>query len=264
MAGAVRGRFVAAALVVALAAGQAQAEDSAAAAASAYKRGLELQAHDPAAAQEQFRQAARHYEQLAAGGHQNSRLFYNLGHAYLQAGDLGRAVLSYRRAERLDPSDPRPQEALAHVRRLLPGCTAPPAPAWQRAVTASAWLSPAWRVWLGAVGYLFGWLLLVAAWWRSRRWLAFAGTPLLLAGLCVLGSAAWQFQQDALYPRGVVCDQAVVLREGNGASFRPVRADPLPPGAEFRTLAENNGWLRVRLPDGTKGWLPREYAILDR
>ena len=37
----------------------------------------------------------------------NGALLYNLGNARLQAGDVGKAIVSYRRAERLIPGDER-------------------------------------------------------------------------------------------------------------------------------------------------------------
>ena len=52
-----------------------------------------------------YSEAATIYEQMAAQGVTDSTLFYNLGNAYYQQGDLGRAVLNYQRAAELDPRD---------------------------------------------------------------------------------------------------------------------------------------------------------------
>ncbi|MDH4036831.1 MAG: tetratricopeptide repeat protein [Candidatus Krumholzibacteria bacterium] len=56
--------------------------------------------------------AIEHYEDLAARGVVNADLFYNLGNAYFESGELGRAVLWYERARR---TDPRHEDARANL-----------------------------------------------------------------------------------------------------------------------------------------------------
>ena len=46
----------------------------------------------------------------------NGRLEYNLGNCLLQAGDVGRAILHYRRAQRLIPGDPMLEDNLGVAR----------------------------------------------------------------------------------------------------------------------------------------------------
>ena len=49
--------------------------------------------------------AAAFYEAIVDKGYISGRLFYNLGNAYFKAGELGRAVLNYNRAQKLMPYD---------------------------------------------------------------------------------------------------------------------------------------------------------------
>jgi tetratricopeptide (TPR) repeat protein len=53
-----------------------------------------------------YSEAAQIYEQLLSKGVTGSSLYYNLGNAYFIQGDLGRAILNYQRAARLNPRDP--------------------------------------------------------------------------------------------------------------------------------------------------------------
>lgn len=64
-----------------------------------------------------FDEAARIYEQEVARGVQDSAVYYNLGSAYFQRGDLGRAVLNLQRAAQLDPRDADIQANLALARQ---------------------------------------------------------------------------------------------------------------------------------------------------
>ncbi len=52
-----------------------------------------------------FAGAIRIYEQLLTGGHSSAKLYYNLANAYFKRDELGKAILNYHRALRLDPSD---------------------------------------------------------------------------------------------------------------------------------------------------------------
>jgi hypothetical protein len=63
--------------------------------------------------------AIQRYEDLAARGVVNADLFYNLGNAYFEAGELGRAVLWYERARRADPRGKDARANLALVRSML-------------------------------------------------------------------------------------------------------------------------------------------------
>ena len=71
-----------------------------------FRQATDLRESDPEAAAELYRRAARRYETLVGEfGIRNSKLHYNLGNAYFQLGDTGRAILNYLLAQRLDPGD---------------------------------------------------------------------------------------------------------------------------------------------------------------
>ncbi len=52
-----------------------------------------------------FEQAVKLYEQLLASGFKNGQIYYNLGNAYYRLGMPGKAIIYYRRAEKLLPRD---------------------------------------------------------------------------------------------------------------------------------------------------------------
>jgi tetratricopeptide (TPR) repeat protein len=54
----------------------------------------------------QYLQAAHHFEAVAAQKIRNPYLYYNLGNAYLKAGDIGQAVLWYERSKLIHPNNP--------------------------------------------------------------------------------------------------------------------------------------------------------------
>ena len=95
--GAVLGLMVAIAVFAALATGvmaqEPSARDMMAVANLRFERG-------------EYAEAAQQYEALVGLGYRDPAVYFNLGNAYLEAGELGRAVLNYLRAEELSPRDP--------------------------------------------------------------------------------------------------------------------------------------------------------------
>ena len=52
-----------------------------------------------------YQKAIEGYLRLFDSGYVNGHLYYNLGNAYFRSGQLGRAILNYKRAELLIPRD---------------------------------------------------------------------------------------------------------------------------------------------------------------
>ena len=85
---------------------------------SQFQKGLELQAQ-PDEARKQFQVAAAAFEKLRQHGCNNPSLLRNLGNAYLLAGDLPRAVLTYRQGVEQFPTDGALRDQLDEARALV-------------------------------------------------------------------------------------------------------------------------------------------------
>ena len=84
---------------------------------SAFDDAVATARDNPARAEQLYRQAAAAFERLVADGVRSAALEYNLGNTRFRLGDLGRAVLHYRRAQRLDPGDAKLAENLRENER---------------------------------------------------------------------------------------------------------------------------------------------------
>lgn len=78
--------------------------------------GGEMAAANVLAANGRTAEAIRAYENLVSQGMDDANLYFNLGNAYYQNGELGQAILNYRRAEQLAPRDGDIQHNLALAR----------------------------------------------------------------------------------------------------------------------------------------------------
>ena len=230
----------------------------------AYDQAVEMLRNRPDEAAGQFRLAAARFQLLADDGIVNGRLYYNLGNAYLQAGELGRAILQYRRAERFMTGDDRLEGNLRFARSLRSDQIAP---SGERALADAllSWhhtTSPRARMWVFVIAYVLFWIILI--WWMFRR----PGFLRYVAGGCAIlwiacgASLAVELTSLGKTIEGVVLRDEVIVRKGNGEGFAPQFEQPLHEGVEFSVPEQRGDWLGIELPDGKTGWIPAEAAGL--
>ncbi len=209
----------------------------------------------------QFSAAAESYEQLAGMGMQNSIVFYNLGNAYFKNGDLGRAILNYRRAARRAPRDADIRANLALARSKtednIQGSSAS-IPA-QLAAFSEHWVTTNEL----AIGSLALWVLLAA--------LIIAITQLyhplaqqilrysiaVIAVLFIGGTAmfASRIIITRTQPAAIIVSAAVDITSGPGDQY--VTEFTLHSGTEVTLIETRGKWVRLALPGNQlQGWAP--------
>ncbi len=207
-----------------------------------------------------FDAAAAVWESLTREGLEDSRLRYNLGNARFQQGEVGRAILNYRRALRLAPRDDELKDNLALARsRRADGKAAQfgdgflPAQ-WQR---LRSLLSTGELALIGLILLWAGTLLLLLGILRLRPWPRLRWPLIILALLLPLVSiAAWTAEwQDWSGREAVLLAPAVSVSSGPGGDF--ITLFEIHEGAELRIKEERGAWVRVSLGDELEGWIPR-------
>lgn len=211
---------------------------------------------DPVAKQRGFASAAAAFARVARTK-PSAPLYTDLGNAALGAGDLGSAVLAYRRALALDPDDARARGNLAWIRGRLP---AELRPASSSATDTLFFFHASWsrelRLVVGALGFALFLLVLTP---HTPRWAALRRGA--LAPVAAVGALIWLAMTISVltedrHDDDLVVMQSMVLRTADSAVAPAARVTPLPAGVEA-TLSERRGdWVRVRLAGGTTGWLP--------
>lgn len=225
---------------------------------NSFDQAVEIVREDPARAETLYRQSAAAFETLADHGVRNAALEYNLGNTYFRLGELGRAILHYRRAQQLDPTDAALNTNLDYARnRVEPYIK--PSGTQQLVHRLTFWTThtsmPA-RFRLTLIASITGWLgLMIRLRWRSRALLALSCLAVVL-GLANGASVAWQLQDQTYRPPAVVVHGDHILRLGRGEGYDPALNQPLGPGVEFRILNQRADWVEVQLPNDKTGWLP--------
>ena len=174
---------------------------------------------------------------------------------------LGRAILNYRRAQRLMPRD---RDMLANLKlaraqtadRLESDEEAGLAFVVERALTESTSLDESAMLLLALWSLVCALAVGAIVWPRGRRvlrWITVAVATLLALTGISLGSQVW-----AGYGRmpAVIVSESVGVHSGPGSDY--VLEFALHAGTEVQILDESADWVRIVLPGNLQGWMPHE------
>jgi tetratricopeptide (TPR) repeat protein len=232
-----------------------------------FRQANETSLRDPGAARELYQRAALRLERIVREeGVRNGRLFYNLGNAYFQAGEIGRAILNYRRSQLYIPDDANLAQNLSQARKARQD-TFEEKQQTRVLRTLLFWhydFSPRVRSWLLAI---FSGVFWAAAAIKLRRSHWIPRAVLVVSGVVAFlfaGSVAAEVVGSGRDEGGVVLSSQVTARKGDGESYEPSFNQPLHAGTEFVLRESRNDWYYVELPDGRECWIPARSAGLVR
>jgi tetratricopeptide (TPR) repeat protein len=203
-------------------------------------------------------------KELRANPNESPQYFYNLGTAYLKAGQSGVGLAYLAKANRLQPHDPDIQRNLKitqnSLSRLLGAERIDPA--------SSPLEAMADRVSMGEIRGALGLLgLIVAALWlraylRSRNIKRTLLQPSGLIGLIGLGVTLGLYAAERLveaYPPAYALEH-VLVRSGPGSQF--AQLGQLEAGVKVRQLSAQGGWEQIRYSQDGIGWVPASSLLL--
>ena len=230
-----------------------------------FRQGNDNFRNDPAAARDFYQRATLRYERIVReGGIRNGKLFYNLGNAYFRSGDVGRAILNYRRAELHLSGDANLAQSLEYALQSRPDKFEEKQET-QVLKTLLFWhydLSPGVRALLLVIFSGAFWIGLALRLWRVT-WAPKAAVVVtgLIAAL-LLGSLLAETVFGSGTEGGVIVAEQVIARKGDGLSYEPSFTEPLHTGTEFQLLDARADWYQIELPDGRQCWIPSTSAGL--
>ncbi len=212
-----------------------------------------------------YRRAIAHYEALLGAGLVHEHIYYNVGNAYFRIGEFGRAIYNYERALLVSPSFDDARHNLTIARRMARARSryglfaVENDPVWVRMITFFSSAELAWAFLLS--NWLFFALLFAR---RTRtpelpRLSFFLRVSVVFVGLVFALSAFLLLGQTAYYEAaeiGIVLPGEVTMYEGTDQ--KTAERTRLEGGLRVRVIASEPGWLKVRLGDGSEGWVPDE------
>ncbi|MBN1457308.1 MAG: tetratricopeptide repeat protein [Sedimentisphaerales bacterium] len=221
---------------------------------------------DPQEAQKLYEKAILSYEKIINEGRiQNSKLYYNLANSYLLSNNIAKAILNYRRAEKLDPSDANIQKNLAFARsRRIDKVKLQTE---KRVLhTLFFWhydFSIKTRFIISSVSFAIVALCLTAMLWFGRfAWGKVITTIITIMLICCFSSVLIETIQSSKNIPGVIIAEEVIARQGDSDNYPQSFKDPLHAGTEFELIESRTGWLHIRLADNSDAWIPNTSADL--
>lgn len=196
-----------------------------------------------------YARSAEHFRRAEKMGLKSAALYYNLGNAYYELEDWGRARASYEKARLLIPRSKNLQHNLALLAAQLSG----------EDHSESSWAKLA-RLFtlneLAGTTALFYWVAaaLVVAWSRRRHeWMLWTAASLACLALFVAVLLGWRLLTPA---RAAVIAPRVVVKNGPGREFTDSLT--LTAGKLVTVEEERGDWRRVVAIGRVPGWLRAE------
>ena len=213
----------------------------------------------------EFEEAIGLYEKALGEGFENPRIEYNLGNAYLKKNppELGKAILHYERAKRLDPRDRDIKFNLNYANALIQGKL----PAVERNFLQRSWdklmrnVSPGEA--LAALSFFYFILTTTLIIYvlsgspRVKRLLTAAGCVTALL-MFFQAPIAWGSAKAASENRAVVMENELPALSGPGENNKELFK--LYEGMVIRRIDCRGGWCNISIPGNLDGWIPEGKA----
>lgn len=213
-----------------------------------------------------YEKAILNFEKIIDQGQvENAMLYYNLANSYFLTGRLGKAILNYRKATKIDDSDENIRKNLAFARSKR--IDKIPVKTEKRVLqTLFFWHYDFYlktKLLLTCIFFGIICICTTAAIWfgRSTTWTISAVICGILM-LCFLTSVALEHKMQASKVYGVITAKEVIARQGDGENYTPSFKEPLHEGTEFDLLENRPGWFHIKLSDDSDGWIPKISAAL--
>lgn len=206
-----------------------------------------------------YADAVTAYKEILDKGLFSEELYYNAGNAYFKNNELGEAILYYRRALNLDPTDEDIIHNLEFARRRtkdrieqIPEFVFT---RWTKQIR-DVISSDAWAVISLVCLCVAGIMLLIFRLSQSIVSRRMSFYVLVVSVLIFIASAlfAWNSREAILEQNeAVVMSSAVSVKSSPDKNATELFV--LHEGTELMVGESTNGWVEVRIADGRKGWI---------
>jgi len=218
---------------------------------------------DAALAYEQgdFDQAIDHYLTLINRGVNNADVYFNLGNAYYEFGQLGYALAFYLRAQAIHPRSATLQQQIEAIRAERVDYQRDSQYLLDRLADSTHSLLTLRE--LAVIGFVL-WSMMcgLGMVWLQRR--SQQLRVILIMGViiaCMVNGLLFaRLYGDGQRSPAVIIRDQVVVQSGPGDAYLALY--PLYGAAEVRILEQRDLWIRFVLPDGRQGWLPRDVVVI--
>lgn len=208
---------------------------------------------------EKYQEAADLYRKILSQGYESAELYFNLGNCFYRLGEIGRSVLYYEKARRLNPHDPdiRYNLELANL-KVMDRIEMPPRFFlfdWWDAVKTYYSVPQLTRlliiIFALTILFLIAWLYLKRD--RVRRLMLSAS---LLLGLVTIFCAyilVIRIREQKEHREAIVLSPSVTVLSAPDENSTDMFI--LHEGVKVHLDEQRDVWVKISLPDGKTGWM---------
>lgn len=204
-----------------------------------------------------YEEAIEIYSQMIDEGINDALIYYNLGNCYFKAGNLGEAILNYKRAKRLLPSDNDVNFNLDFARsQRVDVLVVSGRPGFVKFIVElpGRFSLNGLTMFSSSIFFVIFILLILSLFCKKRIFYR------IVVGLSVLFICSAILLSISIRNRnideGVLITSAQAVGSGPGEDYSLLFT--LHEGAEFRILEEDGEWARIVLEPGLTGWLGKK------
>jgi tetratricopeptide (TPR) repeat protein len=210
--------------------------------------------------EDKFDEAIIQYETILNNGLVSPKLYYNLGNSYYRMGHIGKAILNYERALKLDPGNEDVEYNISIVKaRTIDNIREVPklfiVEWWEgllAALSTTTWLLIVVAVYI--VLLIFLGIYFTGKTGRLQR-LGFLGGSLSFAALLIsVILLVSHLNRITSTEYGVLIEEEYVVKQSPSSSSND--AFIVHEGLKFSIEDRVDDWTLIRLSDGKVGWLP--------
>lgn len=206
-------------------------------------------------------EAAAQFEELIIKHRiRSAGIYHALGNAYLLNDELGHAVLSFRKGERINPKHTQIRASLDYAHSIIPINIEPSKASrmwsmllsWRGAVSRSS-------MWFTFICLsLLGWAACSARMFGiGTKKLGIVGVWLIVISLSPPILLGFEWARFHNSPQIVITSTHVIARSGpDHEIYDAVFIDGLVAGVEGTILETRDNWHRIQLVDGSQCWVP--------
>jgi TPR repeat protein len=204
------------------------------------------------------------YQGIERQGMESAELYYNIGNCYFKKGDLGRAILYYLRAKRLNPGDDDITSNLAFAKGFtriqMEGVQLNPVYSLAESVLDPVRLNT--LAWFASGLFIVFFLLLTVRFGLGRNSSSIRGA--LVASLLLLVVSAFattfKYRHDYATMRAVVVAEDCPVQSGpTDQSQTELRGAP---GLVVEIVGQAGDYFQVRFENKRQGWVRRDQLAV--
>jgi hypothetical protein len=200
------------------------------------------------------------YQEIAENGLESAFLYYNMGNAYFKNNSLPSAILYYEKARKLAPNDEDILYNLGIANTMIVDKIEKVPELFYKEwwnyfynmFDANTWASISLVFWIVLL-FFVGMFILTQS--RTLKKLSFyAGLIFLFLTIATLGLSSQKYYFTKEQKEAIIFTPTITAK--SSPTQNAVDLFVVHEGTKIRVLDEVQDWVKIRIPDGSIGWLP--------